>query len=200
VVKKTTTRYSDFFARWRRFLSCYSFTLFEILATRINLFDQCLSRWRKPVLLQEIRLLDISSEDSVLHLGCGALPSASLFIAQKRNVHVTGIDNNMIAVRLGQSYIKKKHLSTQIAIEYGDGTTYPVQDFDVIFIAINVWPIDHVLFHLTETMKPTARILCKGLHNDVSTLLKKKEFQTRYTVISRLQHGKTESLLLNRKK
>jgi precorrin-6B methylase 2 len=172
----------------------------ELLASRINFFDQILTRWRAPVFLQEIKLLNISSEDNVLHVGCGALPSASVFIAQKKNVPVTGIDNNIIAVRLARTYIQKKHLSHQVTIQFGDGLTYPIQNFDVIFIAINVWPIDSVLTHLAETMKPTARILCKGSHHDVATLLAKKDFQTRFSVITHLQHQKTESFLLTRKK
>jgi precorrin-6B methylase 2 len=191
---------SSFFIRWRRFLSCSGFTLLEILAARISFFDNHLTRWRKSVFLQEIQLLDISPGDKVLHLGCGALPSASVFIAQGKDVSVTGVDNNRIAMRLAQSYIKRKHLSDRITIEYGDGLTYPIHDFDAIFIAINVWPIDRVLMHLAETMKPTARILCKGSHHDVAALLKKKEFQTRYTIVSQLQHLKSESFLLTKKK
>lgn len=55
-----------------------------------------------------------------------------------------------------------------------DGVNYPVYTFDVIYIAINVWPIDGLLLHLAQTMKPTARILCKGSHNDIAVRLKKK--------------------------
>jgi precorrin-6B methylase 2 len=191
---------SGFILRLRRFLSCFGFTLLELLASRIHLFDKLLTQWRAPVFLQEIKLLNISSEDNILHIGCGALPSASVFIAQEKNAQVTGIDNNIIAVRLAQSYIKKKHLSHQVTIEFGDGMAYPVQNFDVIFIAINVWPIDSVLMHLANTMKPTARILCKGSHHDVATLLNKNDFQTRFSVIAQLQHQKTESFLLTLKK
>lgn len=189
----------NLFARGRRFLSCSGFTFFEILATQINLFDHLLTRWRKPVFLQEIRLLDISPSDKVLHLGCGALPTASVLITKEKNVSVTGIDNNRIAVKLAQSYINKKHLTNKIIIEYGDGVTYPIHDFDVIFIAINVWPIDRILTHLAETMKPTTRILCKGSHNDISTLLEKKEFQARFSIRSLLQHPKSQSFLLTKK-
>ena len=199
-VNGNSMRASGFFTRVRRVVSCYGFTLFEIAATQLNFFDQLLTQWRKPVFLQEIRLLDISVGDRVLHLGCGALPSASVFIAAEKHAQVVGIDNNRIAVRLAQSYIKKKRLSNNITIEYGDGMTYSVGDFDVIFIAINVWPIDRVLVHIAESMKPSARILCKGSHHDVAMLLEKKEFQSRFVVVSRLQHPKTESFLLTRKK
>jgi protein-L-isoaspartate O-methyltransferase len=199
-VNEKALKSSGFVTRLRRLCSCLGFTLLEILATRMNIFDQLLTKWRKPVFFKEIHLLDISSDELVLHLGCGALPSAAVFIAQEKNAPVVGIDNNRIAVRLAQSYIKKRHLSDYVTIEYGDGVTYSVRKFDVIFIAVNVWPIDRVLLHLFEEMKPTARILCKGSHQDITTLLKKKEFHTRFSVVSRLQHPKTESFLLTRKK
>jgi len=191
---------SGFVVRFRRISSCLGFTLLEIFATRMNLFDQLLTQWRKPVFSKEIHLLNISSDETVLHLGCGALPSAAVFIAQEKNVHVVGIDNNKIAVRLAQSYIKKKQLSDRITIAYGDGVSYPVQQFDVIFIAINVWPIDRVLMHIVGTMKPTARILCKASHHDLTELLEKEEFRTRFSVASQLKHPKSESFLLVRKK
>ncbi len=190
---------SSLFIRGRRFFSCSGFTLFEIAAARISLFDRLLTKWRKTVFLQEIQLLDISPSDRVLHLGCGALPTASVFIVQEKNAAVTGIDNNRIAVHLAQSYIKKKQLSNKIEIEYGDGATYPIHDFDKIFIAINVWPINRVLLHLAETMKPTARILCKGSHHDIFTLLEKEEFRTRFSIVTHLQHQKSESFLLMKK-
>jgi precorrin-6B methylase 2 len=198
-VSDNSVRTSGFITGVRRIISCYGFTFFEILAARLNSFDRLLTQWRKPVFFQEIQTLDISPQDHVLHLGCGAFPSASVFIAQEKHAQVVGIDNNRIAVRLAQSYIKKKHLSDSITIEYGDGTTYPIGSFDVIFIAINVWPIDRVLTHIADSMKPSARILCKGSHHDVAALFEKKEFQSRFTVVSRLQHPKTESFLLRKK-
>ena len=181
---------------WRRFLSSLLFTLLEIFATQMNLFDSLLTKWRKPVLSHEIQMLNIIPSEKVLHLGCGAFPSATISIAKEKKTHVVGIDNNYIAMKLARSYIKKKHLSDVVTIEYGDGSNYPVQDFDIIYIAINVWPIDKVLFHLAQTMKPTARILCKGSHQDIITILKKKEFQSQFSVVSTLKDPKSQSFLL----
>jgi len=199
-VNDKTIRSSGFLANSRRLLSCYIFTLLEILASQMNLFDTLLTKWRKPVFSREIHMLNITPTEKVLHLGCGSLPSATIFIAKDKNAHVVGIDNNAIAVKLAQSYIKKKDLTNLVTIEYGDGVNYPVHTFDIIYIAINVWPIDSVLLHLAQTMKPTTRILCKGTHNDIAALLKKKEFQSLFSVNSTLVHPKTQSFLLTKKK
>lgn len=151
------------------------------------------------MLSHELEMLNIQPSELVLHLGCGAFPSAAIFIAQQKNVHVIGIDNNYIAMNLAKICIKKKDLTHIITIHYGDGVTYPTQDFDVIYIAINVWPIDQVLFHLSETMKPTARILCKGSHQDIARLMQKKEFQSLFSICSTLTYPKIQSFLLMKK-
>jgi len=164
----------------------------------MNLFDSLLTKWRKPVLSHEIQMLNIIPSEKVLHLGCGAFPSATISIAKEKKTHVVGIDNNYIAMKLARSQIKKKNLSDFVAIEYGDGTNYPVQDFDIIYIAINVWPIDKVLFHLAQTMKPTARILCKGSYQDINNLLKKKEFQSLFSVSAALDYPRIQSFLLKK--
>jgi protein-L-isoaspartate O-methyltransferase len=195
-VRKKNKILFEFPTNWKRFLSCSFFTLLEILATKMNLFDSLLTKWRNSVISREIQMLNIIPSEKVLHLGCGAFPSATIFIAKKKRTYVVGIDNNYIAMKLAQSYIKKKNLSDLVTIEYGDGTNYPVQDFDIIYIAINVWPIDKVLVHLAQTMKPTARILCKGSYQDINALLKIKEFKSQFLVSSTLELPKIQSFLL----
>jgi protein-L-isoaspartate O-methyltransferase len=197
-VRKKNSRLFEFTTNWRRFLSSLLFTLLEIFATQINLFDSLLTKWREPVLIRELQMLNIIPSEKVIHLGCGAFPSATISIAKEKKTHVVGIDNNYIATKLARSYIKKKNLSDLVTIDYGDGTNYPVQDFDIIYIAINVWPIDKVLFHLAQTIKPTARILCKGSYQDINTLLKKKESQSLFSVSSTLEYPRIQSFLLTK--
>ncbi len=196
---KRTTKSFGFILNLRRFWSSSLFTLLEMLAVKMNLFDALLTKWRKPVLSLEVQMLNIIPSEKVLHLGCGAFPSATILIAQQKEAHVVGIDNNHIAVRLARSCIQRKALSNRVTIEHGDAMYYRVLDFDVIYIAINVWPIDKVLKHLAQTMKPTARILCKGSHHDIATLLQSKEFQCLFSTCSTLDYPKIQSFILKKK-
>ncbi|MBN1280845.1 MAG: class I SAM-dependent methyltransferase [Candidatus Thermoplasmatota archaeon] len=184
---------------WSRVLSCYVFTLLEILAVYFSLFDSLLTRWRTPVFSEEVNLLNISEGEQVLHVGCGAFPSASIMIAQLHQAKVVGIDNNPIAVKLAQICINRKQLSHLITIILGDGVEYPVDSFDVIFIAINVWPIEKVLSHLVQSMKPTARILCKASQHDIAQVLQKEEIALLFTVESQLEHPNSQSFVLRKK-
>ncbi len=185
--------------QWHRVLSCYVFTFMEILASRLTLVERLLIRWRTPAFSKEIALLDIQQDENVVHIGCGAYPTASLDIARGRHAHVVGIDNNIIAVRLAQSYIKRKHLTSLISVELADGVSYPLGRFDVIFIAINVWPIDAVLSHCARDMKTSARILVKGSHDDLVAVLEKEEFRQTFDIAATLKHPTSESFLLKKK-
>lgn len=184
---------------WKRTISCYRYSFLELLALRINFFNKLLIGWRKPVYLKEIKMANISEKDKVLHIGSGILPYASILIAEETNARVVGIDNNKQALKLAQRFVDKKGFSDRITIEYGDGARYPMQDFDVIFIAINVWPIDTILEHIASQMKQNARILCKSINNDVIEILEKGKLSNVLSVKSKQENPKTQSFLLTKK-
>lgn len=156
-------------------------------------------KWRKPTYLKEIKMTKVSSKDKVLHIGCGMLPTASVFIAEETNAKVVGIDNNNKTLKFAQQFVNKSGLSDLIKIEYGDGVEYPVQDFDVIFIAINVWPIDTVLKHLLSQIKKDTRIICKGMKNDIIDIIEKEGLSEMFSIISVSENPKSQSFLLTKK-
>jgi len=193
------TRLSMIFTNSRRIISCYKFNFLELLALKTDLFYNLLMKWRKPVFLKEIKMAKITSKDKVLLIGCGILPSETTLIAEQTKSKIIGIDNSIKACNLAQSYVQKKGLSDLIKIEYGDGANYPLQDFDVIFIAINVWPIDSVLKNLSYNAKANTRIMCKSIKNDIVKSLEKREFHNSFSIGSQIENPKTQSILLIKK-
>jgi len=193
--KKTS---SKTLTNFRRKISCYEFSFLEFLAVKFTFFYRLLMNWRTSVFLREITEAKITASDKVLHMGCGTLPSASIFIAEHCKAHVVGIDNNKTAVRLARDYISKKGLGEWITIEYGDGASYPLADFDVIFIAINVWPIDTVLRHIAQHGKNKVRIICKDVKDDIPPLIATEEFRDIFSIVHTIQHERSQSLLLEK--
>jgi len=187
------------FTNSRRIISCYKFNFIELLAIKMDLFYNLLMKWRKPVFLKEIKMAKITSQDKVLLIGCGILPSETVLIAQQTKARIIGIDNSIKACNIAQSYVQKKGLSDLIKIEYGDGANYPLIEFDVIFIAINVWPIDLVLKNLLYNAKPNTRIMCKSIKNDILKSIEKREFHNSFSIESQLENPKTQSFLLIKK-
>jgi ubiquinone/menaquinone biosynthesis C-methylase UbiE len=151
--------------------------------------------WRRPVFLNEIKMASIKKNDKVLLIGCGIFPSETMLIAEQSGADVVGIDNSPQAVKIARKYVKKKGPSKNIKIEYGDGKDYPLSEFDVIFIAINVWPIDFVLKHILKDMKSDGKVMCKSLKNDIINVIEKEKFD----IVSKLENPQTQSFLLMKK-
>ena len=154
-------------------------------------------KWRSPVFLKEIKMANVTSQDKVLHIGCGLFPTASIIVAEETKANVTGIDKNKIALKFAKKIVEKKNLSDLITIEFGDGVNYDVKSFDVIFIAINVWPIDHVLQHLSSQIKKDARIVCRGVEQDMENIFRKKPLLDLYSIEKKTVNPKTHSFLLS---
>jgi len=184
---------------WRRKISCFEFSFLELLAIRIGFFYRLLMSWRKPVFLNEIKMAGVTSKDKVFFIGCGIFPSEAILIAEETKAKVVTIDNSYNIYRFAKSYIQKKGFSDKIRVEYGDGTDYPVEEFDVVFVAISVWPIDSVLKHLSQHVKKGTRIMCKGMKNDILDTLRNMGSHNVFSVESVLENPKTQSFLLTKK-
>ena len=143
---------------------------------------------RQPSVLHEIKLAGIFSKEKILVIGCGIFPSTLIILAEKAHAHVTGIDNNNKIIKIAQTYINKKGLCEKINIEVGDGVNYPVDEFDVIFIAINVWPIDQILQHLANNMKTGSRLIYREFENDLSLISCEEKMSTHFTLDSSIDY------------
>lgn len=173
----------------RRKIICYKFIFKEFLARCIKFSNHHLTNYRKKIILEELKIAKISSEDEVLFIGCGLLPTTPMLIMEETPAKkITAIDNSSIIARLGESYINKKGLSDRIRIEYADGVNYPVENFDVIFIATNVWPIAPILRHLSFHMKNNARLICRDIKNDIKNVLTYESLYESLSIESFSQH------------
>lgn len=184
---------------WKRKITCFKYSFLEFLALKIDSFYRLLMSWRKPVFLNEIKMANISSKDKVLLIGGGILPSESILITETTNAKVVTIDNNIRTCKHAQAYVQKKGLSDRIIIEHADGVNYPVQNFDVIFIAISVWPIDSVFRNLSKNMKTNARVMCKSYRNDIIDVFESEGLSESFHLESKLENPSTQSFLFIKK-
>lgn len=197
--KKINIELSRILINIRRIISCYEFNFLELLAVKTRFFNNLLMKWRKTIFLNEIKMANVTKNDRVLLIGCGVFPSELILITEKTKAKVVGIDNSIKAVKIARKYVKEKGLSNLIRIECGDGLNYPVNDFDVVFVAINVWPIDSVLKYLSKNMKKNTRVMCKSLKNDIIDVLENEDLSDSFYLKSKLENPKTQSFLLIKK-
>ena len=138
----------------------------------------------------------IKKDDNVLLIGCGIFPLETMLIAQETNAKVVGIDNSDKAVKMAKNYIKKIGLEDDVKIEYADGRDVPVKEFDVVFIAINVFPIENVLLSISKDLKKNTRILCKSIKQDIPDILEKTGLNKFLSIKSMVENPRTQSYLL----
>jgi len=192
-------RISRLIINWKRKISCYYFSFLERLSMNINYFYLLLYKWRKNVILNEIKMANLSTEDKILHIGCGIFPTGAIVIAREKNVTVTGIDNNYRYIKLARKIVDRNNLSDLIKIEYGNGINYHIKDFNVIYISINVYPIDSVLENLSIHAKKNTKVIYKTYKNDIDIFSEKLELENKFSVEFIQQNPRTQSILLIKK-
>ncbi len=186
------------YANVKRLFSSVQFNIFEFLASKNSLFYQLLMNWRKPIYLNEIRMADITDEDTVLYIGCGIFPTAPILLAQYTNAKIVTIDINQTVLKHAKKNIVKHGLGDKITIEYGDGASYNLSQVSVIYIAANVWPIDKILYHIAEAGESNIRILCKSMNEDVLPILSQPFLKKYFRILKRHRNPRSYSFLLEK--
>ena len=188
-----------FLTNSRRILSCYLYQSLELLAVKNYFFNHVLTQMRRIYYVKAVKIADVKSTDKVLFIGSGILPSQCIIIAEETGANVLGIDNSKKAVDLSIKYINKIGLSNKIYIKHGDGAKIPVKDFDAVFIAINVWPINNILNNLAKNLKKDARILYKSYNDDISQILENENLNNVFEVKDKIANPLSQSNLLIKK-
>jgi 2-polyprenyl-3-methyl-5-hydroxy-6-metoxy-1,4-benzoquinol methylase len=182
----------------KRKLLCIVFSCLEIFSIKSSFIHRFYTKWIGQIFHDEYTLANVTSDDAVLHIGCGSLPTMSILAAKNAGAKIIAIDNDLQTVHRAQRYVRQQKLSDFITVEYGDGRNYQTGMFDLIFIALNVTPIDAVFCHLATTSKPSVRIVCRDFGNGVFRMLKTDEFSNIFMIKSILKHSMNNSLLIIR--
>lgn len=180
-------------------MSCYYYCFLELLAVKTKIFNRLLLSWRKPVFLNEVKMAKVSSKDNVLLIGAGIFPTETIIIAEETGAHVVGVDNSPNAVKLAKKYVEKQGLSDLISIEYADGGDFSVEKFNVVFIAINVFPINGVLKHLAKTLKKGSKVMCKSIKHDIPDVLEIEGLKNIFEIKSIVENPRSQSYLIIKK-
>jgi precorrin-6B methylase 2 len=185
---------------WKRKLLCFLYYFLEVISVKSRFVHRWYTKWIGDIFVDEFHMAQVTSQDQVLHIGCGSLPTMSILAAKEAQAKVVAIDNDKKALQRAIQYIAQQHLSDLITVVYGDGATYPVSSFDIIFIATNVTPVDGVFRNLVTSAKPQVRIICRDLGYGVIHLLQNKEFSADFSIQAVQSHQKSSSLLITKKK
>jgi ribosomal protein L11 methylase PrmA len=185
---------------WKRKLLCFLFYVLELFSVKSRVVHRVYEKWIGDIFVDEFHMAEVTAHDRVLHIGCGSLPTMSILAAKEAKATVVAIDTDQKALQHATQYIAKQNLSHRICTEFGDGATYPLGSFDVIFIATNVTPVEAVFRNLVSSMKPQVRIICRDLGFGVLHLLENQEFSSFFSIQAVQVHQRSSSLLITKKR
>jgi protein-L-isoaspartate O-methyltransferase len=94
---------------------------------------------------KEIKMAKINSDDLVLVIGCGSLPTTTVLISMKTGANVVSVDVDKKSIRDAAQYIKNLHLGDKIKLKHANGLNYSVKNFDVIFVLYGITKQEEML-------------------------------------------------------
>lgn len=110
---------------------------------------------------REYASLPLCKGKKILHIGCGSYPLTELSLASLFDADIVGIDKNKKSVHRAKKIITQKNLNNAITIELGNGTTYPVHDFDLIIVSSCALPKKDILHHIFSHAKNNCMIIIR---------------------------------------
>lgn len=137
------------------------YNIFELSAIYFPINTKLYLKFHKTSVKKEIEMIDISSSDKVIHIGCGSIPYTCIILSEYDFAEIVGIDQNSTAVTNAKNSLKKFNLSNRVKIEQGSGVNYDISRFDIIILSYGINKPSSVLKHVIVSMGNTSKILLR---------------------------------------
>ena len=138
---------------------------------------------------REYQTFGISKNDKVLHIGSGAFPLTEITLAETIGATVVGIDNSMKAVNSADDIVHKKNLQGKIKINYGNGTNYPINDFDVVIVSSCASPMVKIIEHIFKTATNNSKIIIREIDTSIKPLVRYIDMQRYVSLVKKIDHN-----------
>jgi hypothetical protein len=198
---KYLLRNTDAFAL--KFISDYLFIIVEKIIVKLPSLLLPYINYYENTVDNEINLAKITKQNTVLHIGCGPLPSTSFLITKKTGSHVIGIDKNPYSVQDAQNCVHVLHQENQIQIQHANALDYSTISSDVIIVSQGIEPRYKVLDHIANTMGSDTRVIFRTFSSkDGGITTQDAVLSTLFTVgdfIPQPPYGILISILLKKK-
>lgn len=113
----------------------------------------------KNVIKREVDLANITSKDTVLNIGSGAIPFTAIHIVEMTGARVIAIDKDKEAVEKSKYCLKRFKLDRNIDVQIADGLGNFHTPFTVAIVALQVKEKEKVFENLINTAKPGGRLV-----------------------------------------
>lgn len=116
----------------------------------------------KKIVKKEVELARINSDDSILFIGGGSIPSTALQIASMTGAKVKVIDVDPVAIEKSQRIISQLNLSHCVEAQLISGQNINACDFSVIHIARQAIPHYEIIENITKKISGDTKIILRS--------------------------------------
>ncbi len=169
-------------------LSNYFWQCIDILSCKMKKIAKIYEKTISKEYEKESKLFDISNNKNILHIGCGAYPITALTLAKINGAKIVGIDGNPKFIKLAKNIVQEKNLCKRITIEQGDGTNYPVEEFDTIIISGCAFPKQKILEHVFENAKSGSKTIFRTSGPSSKSITNLINLHQEFTIIEKIEN------------
>lgn len=145
----------------------YSYVIFEKIAIKFNFISLNYMNLYEEIVRKEIEMAKIKSSDSIIVIGCGALPSTSILISLKTKAKIVALDKDKKAINQAKIFLSNINMNEKIKLKHANGLDYPIEDFDIIILLYGVKNILKIFDYLYSNIKSDTRIIVRT-NNEVN--------------------------------
>ncbi len=167
-----------------KFLMDFSYVLFEKIALSFEFLYSNYFELYDELVEKEVKIAKATSEDKILVIGSGSLPSTPIQIVKKTGAKVIGIDIDSTAIKNSNKLIKNLGLQNLINFQLADGVKFSYKDYDVIFLLYGIKKQKDILENLSDKIGDKTRIIYRTTQDVLENTLGGKEFLSKYFKVS----------------
>jgi threonine dehydrogenase-like Zn-dependent dehydrogenase len=182
----------------------YAYIIFEKIAVNFEIVYMNYINIYQEIVKKEVNISEISSNDSVLIIGCGSIPATSILVSNNSNAkEIIAIDYDLQAVKKATRFADSSIFDKNLKFEHADGLEYPIEKFDVIFVLYGIRKQAEILKYISSKIKYNSRVIFRTTNDSLIKFLGGKDFIDEYFKIEKIikseKFSDTVSFLLKKK-
>jgi precorrin-6B methylase 2 len=134
----------------------------------------------QEILTQEISLAQVSEHDKVLVIGSGSLPVTPTLIVRNTHAQTVAIDKDPIAVKDATQFVRSQKLEQLLKIEYANALTYPLEQFNIIFVLYGINHPAAMLQYLASHIDKNTKVIFRAITDTHGNILDRTLDLSRY--------------------
>ena len=174
----------------------FLYVIFEKFAIKFNIISLNYLDLYSDLVMKEIKMAKIKSNDSVLVIGCGTLPSSSLILYNETKAKIVALDKDKNAIKGAKKFLSNIQMADKIILKHANGLNYPLNDFNVIIILYGVKNLEKIIDFLDKKANKNSKIIIRT-NNQINIKLFDK-----FKIINKVESkylGEVNSYLISKK-